>query len=248
MAKVETVGASLAQGATVAHGSPTGLRETAPRLCQRAFGVAGAAGDDVDDAVDRVGAPQGTARSANHLDALHILDEHILRFPEYAGKEGGIDAAAIDEDEQLVGKLVVETAGGDCPFVGIDAGDLNAGDQAQGIRQGADAGTAEVFGGKSVHCGRHVAQFLRRSGDQGDLNLHQLFQAEGDQIEFLAQSCRGRQDEGEQYGEQTAVAGGAEGVCRYSPQECDSVDVHFSGQHGSPGGRNERQKGRFYSV
>ena len=41
-------------------------------------------GDDADHAVDRVGSPQGSARTPNHLDTIDILQNVILHVPKNA--------------------------------------------------------------------------------------------------------------------------------------------------------------------
>ena len=60
-----------------------------------AFGVLGVAGDDVDHAVDGVGTPQRAARTADHLDALHVFQQNILGFPVGAAEQRGIEGAAV---------------------------------------------------------------------------------------------------------------------------------------------------------
>src|SRR6185312_14047024 len=46
--------------------------------------VLGALGNDVDDAVDRVRAPQRAARPADDFDAIDVLEQIVLRVPEHA--------------------------------------------------------------------------------------------------------------------------------------------------------------------
>src|SRR2546427_5926816 len=41
--------------------------------------VPGGAGDDVDDAIDRVGSPQRTAGTADDFDAVDVLEEVVLQ-------------------------------------------------------------------------------------------------------------------------------------------------------------------------
>jgi hypothetical protein len=77
--------------------------------------VLGTLGDDVDDAVDGIGAPEGAARAADHLDAVDILEERVLHVPEDAGMERGVDAAAVDENKEFVGRSAVEAAARDGP-------------------------------------------------------------------------------------------------------------------------------------
>jgi hypothetical protein len=68
------------------------------------------AGDDVDHAIDRIGAPHHGAGAADDLDALDVLERHRVEFPDHAGKQRGINAAAIDQHQQLVGETAVEAA------------------------------------------------------------------------------------------------------------------------------------------
>src|SRR5208282_4878404 len=43
--------------------------------------------DDVDDPVYRVRAPHRSARSANHLDPVDVLQRHVLRVPINAAEQ-----------------------------------------------------------------------------------------------------------------------------------------------------------------
>jgi hypothetical protein len=83
------------------------------------------------DAVDRVGAPDRRAGTADHLDAFHVLHHHILGVPEDAGKQRRINAAAIDQHQQFVLEGVVEAARGDGPIARVDLGHLQIGRQPQ---------------------------------------------------------------------------------------------------------------------
>src|SRR5687768_4732413 len=49
---------------------------------ESALRLPGILGDDVDDAVHGVGAPQGGAGTANDLDAVDVLQEGVLAIPE----------------------------------------------------------------------------------------------------------------------------------------------------------------------
>ncbi len=91
-----------------------------------ALRVLGLLGDDADDAVDGIGAPQGPARAADHLDPLHVFQEHVLHVPIDAGEDRVVDGAAIDEHQKLVRVTAVEAPGGDRPRVGVDVGYLQA--------------------------------------------------------------------------------------------------------------------------
>src|SRR6185437_9473675 len=85
---------------------------------EQALRVARAFGDDVDDAVDGVGAPQRAARAADDFNAVDVIQQHVLHVPKHAGIERRVNAAAIDHDEELVGESIVEAAGADGPVVG----------------------------------------------------------------------------------------------------------------------------------
>src|SRR5260370_13064911 len=80
-----------------------------PAVLQRAeslrLRVCGAFRNDVDDAVHGVGAPYSSARSANHLNALKVLQRHVLGVPVNAAEEWRINSPAIDQDKQFVGEL-----------------------------------------------------------------------------------------------------------------------------------------------
>jgi hypothetical protein len=67
------------QSAGIVHGSRACSQETA-------LGRFGGLGDDIDDPVHRVGAPNGGARAANHFNALYILQRHSLLIPKHARK------------------------------------------------------------------------------------------------------------------------------------------------------------------
>ena len=51
---------------------------------KRTLRVFGAFPDDVDRAIDGVGAPERTRGTANHLDAIDVGQHHILLIPERA--------------------------------------------------------------------------------------------------------------------------------------------------------------------
>jgi hypothetical protein len=92
-----------------------------------AFALGGIARDDIDDAVDGVGAPQGAAWAAHHLDALDIDRRDILHVPEHPGVQRRINGTAVDQDQQLVGGSDVEAPGADRIVPGVDTPDLQVG-------------------------------------------------------------------------------------------------------------------------
>jgi hypothetical protein len=70
------------------------------------------------------------AWASDHLDPVDVLHHRVLQFPEHAGEQRRIDAAPIDQHQQLIGEAAVEAARGDRLPAAVDPGDLDAGDQA----------------------------------------------------------------------------------------------------------------------
>src|SRR5581483_5296251 len=89
---------------------------------QPALPLAGRDGDDVDHARERVGAVEGRAGAAHHLDALDLVDVDRERLPERRAEDVVVDRPAVDEHEQLVAEATVEAAH---RHVLVAAGDLH---------------------------------------------------------------------------------------------------------------------------
>ncbi len=135
-------------------------------------------GDNVDYPVDRIGAPQGRAGPADDLDALHVFQHSVLCLPVDTGEGGIIDAAAIDEHQELVGKAAVETSGSDRPLVRIDARHVKTRHHTQGVGNIRDTGTPQIVAGDHEYGSRSLGERLRFLGYRGDLDMHQFFEAE----------------------------------------------------------------------
>jgi len=140
----------------------------------RALRVARRAREDVDDTVDRVGTPQRAARAADHLDAIDVVEHHVLHVPEHAGLQRRVDAAPVDQHQQLVGVAAVETARGDRVGVGVAARDLQVRCEAQGFGQGRHAGLADVFARDDVDRRWRIGQALRALGHRRNLDVGEL--------------------------------------------------------------------------
>src|SRR5688572_9616029 len=67
------------------------------RVDERALRVAGGLGDDVDHAVEGIGAPEGAAGAADDFDAVDVVEQVILHIPKNAGVKRGVENAAIHE-------------------------------------------------------------------------------------------------------------------------------------------------------
>ncbi len=85
LAAVAQAGAALIDAAGGAQEKPLSLRSVL--------------GDDIDDAVDGIGAPHGAARAADNLDAVDIVERHVDHLPRNAGAYRLIDAAAVDQHQ-----------------------------------------------------------------------------------------------------------------------------------------------------
>ena len=70
-------------------------------------------GNDVDDAVDRVGAPGHAAGTADDFDPFNVLDLERPGSPERPAERRIEDLSAVNEHERVVCEKVVEPAGGD---------------------------------------------------------------------------------------------------------------------------------------
>ena len=56
-------------------------------------------GNDIDHSVDGVFSPDGRAWPTDHLDAINVLERIIEGFPEHAGEDRLVDAAAVQENQ-----------------------------------------------------------------------------------------------------------------------------------------------------
>ena len=54
---------------------------------QVALSIACILGDDADYAIDRVGAPQRRAGTANHFDSLDVLEHRTIAIPKNPGEK-----------------------------------------------------------------------------------------------------------------------------------------------------------------
>src|SRR6267142_1707121 len=158
----------------VACADEVALFGAAAAIDQETLRVFGVFGDDVDDAVDGVGAPERAGRAADDLDAVDVLHEGILHIPEDAGVEGGVDAAAIHEDQEFVGGAAVEATGGDGPGAVVDLGDFEAGGHTQSLGDAGCAGAANVILGDHRDGGGRLADGALAAGNGGDFDVHEL--------------------------------------------------------------------------
>ncbi len=172
----------IAQLAAVANSGDGPFLVAGGQRHQSALSIPGVLGDDVDDAVDGVGAPQAAAGTPDYLDAFDVVQRQVLDFPMHAGEQRGIDRAPVDQHQQLVGEAAAEAANGDGPAAGVDAGGLHAGREPQRLRHAGRPRPADVVGGDDEHRRRRVLQGLRQLRRRNHLDVHQFLDAEPGQI------------------------------------------------------------------
>src|ERR1700722_5862424 len=86
--------------------SPELLLIAAACIDVRTLGQIGGARDDVDDSVHRVRAPERGAHPADDLDSVYILQHDIKRVRINARIKRRVDAAPVDQYEQLVREIL----------------------------------------------------------------------------------------------------------------------------------------------
>src|SRR6185312_226376 len=143
--------------------------------------------DDVDDAVDGVGAPQRAGRTTDHLDAVDILGKHIQRVPRNAGVQRRIHAASVDQHQQLVREILrllvaAEATRRNDVVAWGELHHVHVGREPQHFRQRLRAGSHDLVVGDDVDRRRCVAQRLRMLGHGGDDDLAEVLQRELAQI------------------------------------------------------------------
>jgi hypothetical protein len=184
----------------VADGAEAALRGAAASFEVGALGVLRALADDVDDAVDRVRAPERCPRSADDLDAVYVLEEQVLHVPEDAREERGIDAAGVREDEQLGRVDAAEPARAHSPPARGDLGHVQARDQSEGLRNRPRPVPPHGLVGDDGDGRGGGGERLFRLGDGSDLDLRQLFQRELGEVASFAggRGARGDRQAGRQ--------------------------------------------------
>ncbi len=172
------------------------LEVAASRVRVPALGIRGSPRDHVDHAVDGVRAPQCRPRTADHLDALDVLEHDVLGIPEHAGEKRRVHRAPVDQDQELVVDRIVEAARADGVRARAGTRDLEVGREPQGLGKAGRTRAADVLRGDHEYGGGGVREPLRALGDRSDLDVAQLFDAEvreiGHLLWFRGERCRSR--------------------------------------------------------
>ena len=166
--------AALAELGAMAHRG-IALAAACAQHGQRALRGLGAARGDVDDAVDGVRAPQRATWPADHLDAVHVLEQDVLRVPQHAGIQGRVEDASVQQHEHLVAR-VVQAACRDHVVARRALGHIQVGRQPQCVGQGACAGAADLVGADHEDRGRGILQALAAPGHGADADGAQLLE------------------------------------------------------------------------
>src|SRR4051794_36331023 len=129
---------------------------------QRSMCVLRALGNDIDDFIDRVGAPDGAPWPADYFDAFNILKhDAVLERPINASKQRRIQTPAVNHHQHGFGELIGKAAYAYGPVIGITLTYLQAGHQPQNIRNSGCTRTANIFLGNDENCGRCLSDFHR---------------------------------------------------------------------------------------
>src|SRR6202043_888510 len=105
----------------------------AARYQQATLRFGGALGDNVNDTVHRICAPDSCPWTSDHLDPLNVFQRTVLGVSVNPGKEWCVDGRAVDEPQQFVGKLMVKATSRYGPTISVDLGHIQTGYHAQHI-------------------------------------------------------------------------------------------------------------------
>ncbi len=155
----------------------------------RARCLGGAARDDVDHAIDRIGAPDRRPGTADHLDTLDEFERDVVELPEHAGIDRRVKAAPVLQHQQLVRVTSAEAADRHAPAVVGEASHMHARCHAQRLGQVGGAAAPNVLRADHMHRSSSTRQRLRALGHRGHNHIHELFKAH---VEEICAVARGR--------------------------------------------------------
>ena len=127
-------------------------------------------GDQVDDAAQRVGAPDRGARTTHDLDLRDLAEVDRQQVPHNEAEEVEVDAATIEQHE-LAGRQAGRGAtAGDLHVAGADLRNIQTRHVAQDVAIVVGRGILELRGGDHGHRHRHFLETLlgARSGHHDD--------------------------------------------------------------------------------
>jgi hypothetical protein len=197
---MDAIGQILTQFAAILQ-SAASLDASGADIQQAALRLARLSRNDVDDAVDGVRAPQGRAGAADHLDPVDILGWNRLHVPINPAEQGCVDAAAVDQDEQLVRQAGVvsdvEAARRDRIAGRTELGHFQVRRQPQHLGHSGRARADDVVMADHIDRRRRIAQRLRRFRNRRYLDIRQIFYGQVPQSLNRLAVGLGRQNSGE---------------------------------------------------
>ena len=141
-----------------------------------------ALGDDIDDAVYRVCAPDRAAGSANYLNSLDILQQDVLEFPINAREQRGVNAPAVNQHQHGFRELTSESTDTHGPVVRVYLRHFHAWHHSENFGHACRSGAANILLGNYIDRRRSVPDFLRFFRGGCDFHRAKLFQAQLFQI------------------------------------------------------------------
>ena len=148
------------QGAAVARVPEATQFHAAAARDEESLRVLAIPADDVDDAVHGVGSPQRRTRPANHFNPVNVLQHRVLHVPKHTREQRRINAPPILQDQQLVGKNVIEAARRNRPGVGIDLSDVQPRHHSQQVGNICRSGSTNIFLSNNKNRRGHLRHLL----------------------------------------------------------------------------------------
>src|SRR5579864_6663817 len=164
--------------AAVAHAGSVALIPARGTCHGNSLSLGGRFRDDVDDSIDRIRAPQRSARAADDLNLRDVFQRKILCVPIDAAKLRRVHASSVNQHQHLVIDVVAESARADCPPVTIDGGHIKPRHRAQRFCDGTKTTSPDVLRRDHKNGRRRVRETLTLPGRRTDLGLdvHQFFE------------------------------------------------------------------------
>src|SRR5579872_3504644 len=130
--------------------------------------------DDIDHSIYGVRAPDRRHRSAHHLDALDLVDRHILRQPVDAADGVVVDAPAIDQNQELIAEGIAEPADAYGPQRAVRPSHFHARSQTEQLGQRSQPGTPDHLACDHEHRSSRIGQTLVLFGCGSDFDVREL--------------------------------------------------------------------------
>src|ERR1700730_6396644 len=114
----------MSNSSSVLKQSLSGLVGTCAGAHEATLCSSGALGDDIDDPINRICAPDRASGTADHLNAVDVLQRYILLVPIDTRGERRVHAPSVDQDQHFISVTVREAANANRPNVGVELCDM----------------------------------------------------------------------------------------------------------------------------